>query len=407
MPTGKPFTVPASGGTNLTFPIKTPSKVGQIAFKVTATSGDFSDGELRPIPILPGRMHLMQSRFVTLRDPGQRVMRFDDLARNDDPTRINEQMVVTLDAQLFYSVLSALPYLVNYPYECTEQTLNRFVSTGILSSLYRQYPAIERMAKEFSSRQTQFEQWDASDPNRKMALEETPWLQMAKGGDTNASDLINVLDSRIAKAQREGALAKLRQSQTSSGGFPWFPGGPPSPYMTLYILYGFSKALEFGVDVPREMVRPAWDYMHRHYLDEIVRDMMAHDCRLGVRHFHQLRSIQLSRQFLVRKHLHAGRAQDDARLQLQALERAQPVSERLSGAHAEADGPAEGCHARVGERHGFRQDGRGPGHVLGAGRPRLALVQRHHRNACLRHPHRHGTDSRRTRNSTAWCSGFS
>jgi uncharacterized protein YfaS (alpha-2-macroglobulin family) len=273
----KPFTILANGGANLTFPIKTPSRVGQIAFKVTATSGDFSDGELRPIPILPGRMHLMQSRFVTLRGPGRRVMRFDDMARDDDPTRINEQMVVTLDAQLFYSVLSALPYLVNYPYECTEQTLNRFVSTGILSSLYVQYPAVERMAKEFSSRQTQFEQWDASDPNRKMALEETPWLQMAKGGETNASDLIDVLDSRIAKAQRESALAKLRQSQTSSGGFPWFAGGPPSPYMTLYILYGFSKALEFGVDIPREMVRPAWDYMHRHYIDEIVQDMISHD----------------------------------------------------------------------------------------------------------------------------------
>jgi alpha-2-macroglobulin len=274
---GKAFNVPASGGTNLAFPIITPSKVGQIAFKVTAISGDFSDGELRPIPILPGRMHLMQSRFVTLKDQSRRVIRFDDLARNNDATRINEQMVVTLDAQLFYSVLSALPYLVNYPYECTEQTLNRFVSTGILSSLYRQYPAIDRMAKEFSSRQVQFEQWDAQDPNRKMALEEAPWLQMAKGGDTNTSDLINVLDSRIAKAQQESALAKLRQAQTSSGGFPWFPGGPPSPYMTLYLLQGFSRALEFGVEVPREMVKPAWDYMHRHYLDDIVREMMAHD----------------------------------------------------------------------------------------------------------------------------------
>jgi alpha-2-macroglobulin len=274
---GKPFTVPASGGTNLTFPIKTPSKVGQIAFKVTATSGDFSDGELRPIPILPGRMHLMQSRFITMSDPGQRVMRFEDLARNNDPTRINEQMVVTLDAQLFYSVLSALPYLVNYPYECTEQTLNRFVSTGILSSLYQQYPAIDRMAKEFSSRLTQFEQWDTPDPNRKMALEETPWLQMAKGGDRDASGLINVLDSRIAKAQRESAIAKLRQSQTSIGGFPWFPGGPPSPYMTLYLLNGFSKALEFGVDVPREMVQPAWNYMHRNYLDDVVKEMVAQD----------------------------------------------------------------------------------------------------------------------------------
>jgi alpha-2-macroglobulin len=274
---GKTFTVPAGGGTNLTFPIKTPSAVGQIAFRVTATSGDFSDGELRPIPILPGRMHLMQSRFVTLKDESRRVIRFDDLARNNDPTRINEQMVVTLDAQLFYSVLSALPYLVNYPYECTEQTLNRFVSTGILSSLYRNYPAVERMARDFSSRQTQFEQWNTADPNRKMALEETPWLQMAKGGEANPSDLLNVLDSRIARAQRESALAKLRQSQTSSGGFPWFPGGPPDPFMTLYLLHGYSKALEFGVEVPREMVKPAWDYLHRHYLDELVKEMVNHD----------------------------------------------------------------------------------------------------------------------------------
>jgi uncharacterized protein YfaS (alpha-2-macroglobulin family) len=274
---GRSFTAPAGGGTNLAFPIRTPSRVGQIAFRVTATSGDFSDGELRAIPILPGRMHLMQSRFVTLKDQSRRVIRFDDLAKNDDPTRVNEQMVVTLDAQLFYSVLSALPYLVNYPYECTEQTLNRFVSTGILSSLYAQYPAVERMAKEFSSRPTQFEQWDTADPNRKMALEETPWLQMAKGGKTAPSDLINVLDARIAKAQQESALAKLRQAQTSSGGFPWFIGGPPSPYMTLYLLHGFSKAMEFGVEIPREMIRPAWDYMHRHYLQEIVRDMIDHD----------------------------------------------------------------------------------------------------------------------------------
>jgi uncharacterized protein YfaS (alpha-2-macroglobulin family) len=273
----KQFTVAPNGGANLTFRIKTPVKVGQIAFKVTAASGDFSDGELRPIPILPGRMHLMQSRFVTLTDLSRRIMRFDDLARNDDPTRINEQMVVTLDAQLFYSVLSALPYLVNYPYECTEQTLNRFLSTGILSSLYRQYPAIERMAKDFSSRQTRFEQWDAQDPNRKMALEETPWLQMAQGGSDATSDLINVLDSRIANAQRESSLAKLRKSQTSSGGFPWFPGGPPSPYMTLYLLHGFSKALEFGVEVPRDMAKPAWDYMHRYYLDKIVKDMVDSD----------------------------------------------------------------------------------------------------------------------------------
>ena len=317
---GKPFTVPASGGTNLTFPIKTPSKVGQIAFKVTATSGDFSDGELRPIPILPGRMHLTQSRFVTLRDPGQRVMRFDDLARNDDPTRINEQMVVTLDAQLFYSVLSALPYLVNYPYECTEQTLNRFVSTGILSSLYRQYPAIERMAKEFSSRQTQFEQWDAADPNRKMALEETPWLQMAKGATERLRPDQRARPAHRQSAARSGA-GQVAPAQTSSGGFPWFPGGPPSPYMTLYHSVwifqgagvrrrGAARNGEAGVGLHA----PALPGRHRP-------DMMAND---GGWEFVTFINYVLSNypdSSWYEDTFHAGRAQDDARFQFQALER--------------------------------------------------------------------------------------
>jgi uncharacterized protein YfaS (alpha-2-macroglobulin family) len=267
------FTVAAGSGTNLAFPVTTPARVGIIAFKVVARSGDLSDGELRPIPLLPGRMHLMQSRFVTLKDKAKRTMTFEDLLKNDDPTRINEQLVVTLDAQLFYSVLSALPYLVNYPYECTEQTLNRFLSTGILSSLYNQYPAIQKMAAQFSKRDTQYERWNQPDPNRKMALEETPWLQQASGGELGKDDLINVLDPVITLAQRQESLAKLQKAQTSSGGFPWFPGGPPSPYMTVYLLFGFSKALEFGVDIPKDVVQRAWQYLHRYYVEDVVRQM--------------------------------------------------------------------------------------------------------------------------------------
>ena len=274
----RPFTAPPGGGTSLVFPVTTPARPGQIAFKVTVVAGDFSDGELRPIPVLPGRMHLAQSRFVTLKGKLSRTMKFPDLAKSDDPSRIDEQMVVTVDAQLFYSVLSALPYLVNYPYECVEQTLNRFLSTGIVSSMYKQYPAVEKMAADFAKRSTQWEQWDSPDPNRKMALEETPWLVEAKGGDAAEKDLINVLDPRITRAQRDGALAKLKKAQTSSGGFPWFPGGPPSPWMTLYVLHAFANGLEFGVEVPREVVAPAWGYLHRYYVDEVVRDMMSHDC---------------------------------------------------------------------------------------------------------------------------------
>lgn len=203
-------------------------------------------------------------------------MTFPKLALNDDRSLVNDLFVVTLDAQLFYSVLSSLPYLVNHPYQSTDQMLNSFVSSGIVSSVFKEFPEIGQMAKEMSSRKTKLESWDENDPNRKIALEEAPWLNLARGGNED-EELISVLHPDIAKNTREKYLRLLRNSQTSSGGFPWFSGGPPSPWMTMSLLYGFSKAIEFKVDVPKDMIVSAWKYLHQHYINEIVRDLMAHD----------------------------------------------------------------------------------------------------------------------------------
>ena len=222
------FSVEPGGGADLGFAIQAPARVGNVAFRVVASAGDLSDGELRPLPVLPGRIHLAQSRFVTLSDQDRRELRFEELIADNDPTRINDQMVVTLDAQLFYSVLSALPYLIDYPYECTEQTLNRFLSTGILSSLFERYPSVQQMATQLSERDTQYEAFDDDDPNRKMLLEESPWLRQSRGGTAEQADLIKVLDPRVALAQRRASFAKLEKAQTSSGGYPWWSGGPPS-----------------------------------------------------------------------------------------------------------------------------------------------------------------------------------
>src|SRR5205085_10597357 len=135
------------------FALVAPRRLGPVAFRVIASAGDVSDGELRPIPVLPSLLHLSQSRFVTLKNRDRKTLTFADLANSGDPSLVNEQLVVTVDAQLFYSVLQALPYLVNYPYECTEQTLNRFLSTGIVSSVYRDYPAVAKMAAQLGKRE--------------------------------------------------------------------------------------------------------------------------------------------------------------------------------------------------------------------------------------------------------------
>ena len=258
-----PFTAAAGGGTNVTFPLVAPRRVGLVAFKVTAVAGDESDGELRPLPLLPSRVHLAQSRFAALHDADRRELRFADLERDDDRTRIDEQMVITVDGQLFHGVLAALPYLVDYPYECIEQTLNRFVSTGMVTSLFDHYPAVARWAADLAKRETPLEPWDATDPNRKLALEETPFLETAQGGD--GKDLVKVLDPRIARAQRDDSLAKLTKAQLANGAFSWWPGGPPSLYLTVYVLEGLARAAEFGAEVPRGVIQKGWSYVAAEY----------------------------------------------------------------------------------------------------------------------------------------------
>jgi hypothetical protein len=276
------FTAKAGGSARLLVPVVAPRGLGEIAVRVTATAGNLSDGEQRPLPLLPSRVHLAQSRFAVLHDAERRELTFADLAKNDDPTRTNEQLVVTLDGQLFYGVLQALPYLVDYPYECTEQTLNRFLSTGIVSSLFDRYPQVARMAKELSTRDTRFETFDSADPNRKLALEETPWLELSQGKTPGHDDadpgLVRVLDPRVARAEKAAALAKLEKAQLPDGAFPWWPGGPPSDYMTIYLMYGFAKAEEFGVEVPAPMIQRGWQYLGRRYTEFWQREIDRVDC---------------------------------------------------------------------------------------------------------------------------------
>ncbi len=279
---GLTFEVKGRESTTIEVPIHAPARVGSYGVKVTARSKTTSDGELRVLPVLPGRFHLAQSRFAILKGKSSRELTFKDLASTSDPSRVNEAFNVTLDSQLFYSVLSAVPYLCEYPYENTETILNRFLGASILGSVFKNYPSVKKMAEKFSQRQTPLESFDQSDLNRKMALEESPWVLESKGGAGSSEPderLRAVLDPKVSKALERQSIEKLEKLQLSSGAFPWFAGGPDSLFTTVYLLHGFSKATEFGVTVPEPMVAKAWQYLHREwFLREFVKTSIADGC---------------------------------------------------------------------------------------------------------------------------------
>ena len=274
--TSKIVKVKSKKSETASFSLKVPHKIQQVKFEITGKYQNFTDGERREIPILPSRIHLAESKFVTLKENETREVVFEDLLAQLDKTRINEKLVLTVDAQLLYSVLEAMPYLVEYPYECIEQLANKFFTVAILNKIIRDNPSLEKFAREFSLRETKYEKFYGDDPNRRMILEETPWLLESKGGHEK-NPIIPILNPDVSKMVETTSLKKLLDAQYPSGSFPWWAGGKPSPYITLYIVYSFSKAAEFGVDVPVENIKRAFSYLKNEGLKKDIQICIKED----------------------------------------------------------------------------------------------------------------------------------
>ncbi len=169
-------------------------------------------------------------------------------------------MPLEVQPQLILTVLNSLPFLVHYPYECTEQLLNRYVPLAITNSFYKRYPELKAAVAKVPKRNTLTPAWERDNPVRMMTLMETPWEEASKGRKTSLPS-IDMLDPKVVAAEKEDALSKLKAYQNHDGSFPWFPGGRPSLYMTLLVLDGLAEAARYNVAIPEDIARKALRYV--------------------------------------------------------------------------------------------------------------------------------------------------
>ncbi|MEI7999669.1 MAG: alpha-2-macroglobulin family protein, partial [Candidatus Omnitrophota bacterium] len=255
----KEFSVEPHAQKSIDWAIEIPSGVTTYKVRAQAVSGKLTDAEERPLPILPSRERLTESRFVSLTGNVAKKM---EINLNNDPTRINESMTLQVDPQLFLTVMNTIPFLVQYPHECVEQTLNKYVPLAIMHQVYEKHPEVKQAVSKIPKRSTPLPAWEKDDPNRLMKLMETPWMWESQGRPT-IWPIIDMLEPSTVKAKESESLEKLRNAQLPSGAFPWWSGGAADPYMTLYVLDGFAQARRYGVEVPRDMIDRALSYVNQ------------------------------------------------------------------------------------------------------------------------------------------------
>ncbi|MDR0390969.1 MAG: hypothetical protein LBH59_03605, partial [Planctomycetaceae bacterium] len=169
-----------------------------------------------------------------------------------------EQTKLTLrySPTLAMSLVDALPYLVDYPYGCTEQTLNRFLPTVIVQKILIDMNIdLAKLEKAHANLNAQ----ELGD-NRKPAIAERPTLRRNP-----------VYSIEEVRAMVDEGVMKLTNMQCSDGGWGWFGGSfeRSSAHLTALVLHGLLIAKENDVNIDNKVFERGKNWLVRYQTEEV------------------------------------------------------------------------------------------------------------------------------------------
>jgi len=239
----------------LSWNIEIPFGISAVTYRVVAQAGKHTDGEEMAIPILSNRMLVTESLPLPSRGIGTTDFKFEKLISSGSSESIkHHRLTLEYTSNPAWYAVQAMPYMMEYPYECSEQVFTRYYSNALASNIVNSSPKIKNV----------FESWKASSPDaflsnleknqelKSLMLEETPWVLDAENESERKKRVALLFDLNKMDNELSKAIRKLQKAQVSNGGWPWFPGMEESRYITQHIVTGMGHLDNLGVKNVRE-----------------------------------------------------------------------------------------------------------------------------------------------------------
>ena len=237
----KTFEVKAGENTNIDWQVTIPYTHQAVVYRVVAKSGNFSDGEENTLPILTNRMLVTETLPISVRENQSKTFVLEKLKNNNSATLQNFNLTLELTTNPLWTVIGALPYLREYPYECSEQLFSRLYGNAISTAVLNQSPKIKKVFDQWNEKGLQISNLEKNQELKALLLEETPWLRQAQSETEQMQRIALFFDLNSMQMELQQAKEKLLKRQQPNGAFAWFEGGREDVYITNHIIGGFGK----------------------------------------------------------------------------------------------------------------------------------------------------------------------
>jgi TonB-dependent SusC/RagA subfamily outer membrane receptor len=238
------FTVAAGQSSAVKFPMEIPFNFNSaMLYRIVAKTSEASDGEEMAIPVLTNRMLVTESMPLNVRGTNSKSFKFEKLLNSGNSiTLSNHAVTVEYTSNPAWYAVQALPYLMEYPYECAEQTFNRYYANTLASFVSNSNPKIKAVFEKWKNVDTAalLSNLQKNEELKSALLQETPWVLEAQNEAQQKQHIALLFDMVKMSAAQENAFNKLKEMQLDNGGFTWFKGGRDDRYMTQYIITGIG-----------------------------------------------------------------------------------------------------------------------------------------------------------------------
>ncbi|GJM34098.1 MAG: alpha-2-macroglobulin [Saprospiraceae bacterium] len=274
------FVAKAGQSTSLSWKIRIPKggRLMAIKHRITARADKFSDGEESALPVLTNRMLVTETLPMPVRSKETKTFTLESLKNSGtSKTLTNHRYALEFTSNPAWYAVQSLPYLMEYPYDCTEQIFNRFYANSLASSVANKYPRIKQVFDSWQNTEALESNLSKNKELKNILLAETPWVMEAKSEAEQRKNIGLLFDLNRMGREKNAALNKLVERQTISGGFSWFPGGKDSWYITQYLVEGMGHLKKMGVQdlegssQAQTMVNNAISFIDRKVIEDYER----------------------------------------------------------------------------------------------------------------------------------------
>ncbi len=248
------FTVAGNQSEAVAFPLEVPYNFSKpLEWRIVATaksnekdSSAYADGEQDELPVLTNKILVTESLPVYMNGPGSKSLKFENLLHaGSSETLQNYNLSVEYATNPAWYAVQSLPFVMEYPYECAEQTWNRYYANSLAAFIANSSPRLSQLFQEWKNDSLALVPMLAKNPDLKsVLLEETPWVTEAKSEEEQMKNITLLFNAGKMSGELDKNLEQLKKMQNGNGGFSWFEGGPVDRYITQYIVSGLGHLVK-------------------------------------------------------------------------------------------------------------------------------------------------------------------